>query len=196
VVALSAMVLIRTRRPVISGAVAIGLMALTVVAAPSGLSQRFLRISSYEGFRQDAHLARWLDTLHLIAERPVFGSGAGTYQIAFAAHNTSTPPQYAHYADNDYLQWMAETGIVGTLATLTLLVFALRRSVEAASWNLAALGCAGSIIAILAHSVFEFQMYVPANVLTLAWIAGIGCGIGGAVPRDRGPTPRRPAFLA
>jgi O-antigen ligase len=72
---------------------------------------------------------------------------------------------------------MAETGIVGTLATLMLLAFALRRSMMAASWSLAALGCAGSIIAILAHSAFEFQMYVPANVLTLAWICGVGCGI-------------------
>ena len=64
-----------------------------------------------------------------------------------------------------------------TLATLMLLAFALRRSLMAASWSLAALGCAGSIIAILAHSAFEFQMYVPANVLTLAWISGVGCGI-------------------
>jgi hypothetical protein len=40
-----------------------------------------------------------------------------------------------------------------------------------------ALGAMGSIVALLAHSVFEFQMYIPANVLTLAWIAGIGCGV-------------------
>jgi len=177
IVAISAMVLARTRRPVLSGAAAIGLIALTFLVAPSGLHERFLRISSYKGFRNDAHLQRWRDTLRLIAERPLFGSGAGTYEIAFAPHNTSTLPQYADHADNDYLQLMAETGIIGTVATLMLLAFALRRSLMAASWNLAALGCAGSIFAILTHSVFEFQMYVPANVLTLAWICGVACGI-------------------
>ena len=177
IVAISAMLLVRTRRPAVSAAAAIGLIALSFLVAPTGLRERFLRIASYQGFRDDAHLLRWGETLQLIAERPVFGSGAGTYEVAFAPYNRSTLPQYAHHADNDYLQLMAETGIVGTLTALALLVFALRRSVAAASWNLAALGCAGSIIAILTHSVFEFQMYVPANVLTLAWIAGVGCGI-------------------
>jgi O-antigen ligase len=177
ILAIAAMVLFRTRRPVIAGAAAVGSIALALMFAPNGLWERFQRISTYEGFRNDAHLARWHDTLRLIATRPAFGSGAGTYEIAFASHNTSSPPQDAQHADNDYLQLMAETGIVGTLATLALLAFALRRCVEAGAWNLAALGCASSIIAMLAHSVFEFQMYVPANVLTLAWIAGVGCGL-------------------
>jgi O-antigen ligase len=177
ILATTAMVFFRTRRPLITSGAAVGLIAVTVLAAPSGLFERFRRICTYEGFRNDAHLARWNDTVRMIAARPVFGWGAGTYEIAFAPHNTSSAPRYAHHADNDYLQLMAETGIVGTLATLTLLTFALRRSVEAGARNLAALGCAGSIIAILAHSVFEFQMYIPANVLTLAWIAGVACGV-------------------
>ncbi|PYT07785.1 MAG: hypothetical protein DMF60_06375, partial [Acidobacteria bacterium] len=108
IVAISAMVLARTRRPVVSCAAAIGLIALTFLVAPSGLRERFLRISSYKGFRDDAHLLLWRDTLRLIAERPVFGSGAGTYEIAFASHNMSTLPRHAHHADNDYLQLMAE----------------------------------------------------------------------------------------
>jgi len=175
--AMLAMVLIRTRKFKMAAAAAAVLIVAGLLLAPSGLGERFQRISTYRGFRSDAHLARWQDTLKLIAARPLFGSGAGTYPVAFAPYNTSTEPRYAHHADNDYLQLLAEIGIAGTLATLALLAYALRRCVQNSRWNLAALGCAGSMIALLAHSVFEFQMYIPANVITLAWIAGVGCGV-------------------
>jgi O-antigen ligase len=175
--AIVAMVAIHTRKFKMAGfATAIMLLAVLLLA-PSGLGERFQRISSFDGFQHDAHLARWQDTLRLIAARPLFGSGAGTYPVAFAPYNTSTTARYAHHADNDYLQLLAEIGIAGTLATLALLAFALYCSVRASRWNLAALGCAGAMIALLAHSVFEFQLYIPANVLTLAWIAGVGSGV-------------------
>lgn len=175
--AVVAMVLIFTRRLRWTLAAAGAVIAITLLWAPSGLGARFERIMSYQGFRKDAQLVHWQDTLKLIAARPVFGSGAGAYRVAFAPYNTSTPQHDAGDAANDYLQLLAEIGIAGTVAALALLGVALVRSIQAGRTDLAALGCAGAMIALLAHSVFEFQMYVPANVLTLCWIAGAGCGI-------------------
>jgi len=174
--AIVVMVLIRTRQFKMAGAAALVLVIAGLVLAPAGLGERFERISTYAGFHHDAQLTRWQDTLRLIEARPFLGSGAGTYPIAFAPYNTSSDSLHDH-ADNDYLQLLAEIGISGTLATLALLVLALRRYVRAARWSLVALGAAGSMIALLAHSLFEFQMYIPANVLTLAWIAGVGWGV-------------------
>jgi hypothetical protein len=37
-----------------------------------------------------------------------------------------------------------------------------------------AIACAGSFTAILLHSFVDFNLYVPANSLLFAWIAGIG----------------------
>jgi hypothetical protein len=72
---------------------------------------------------------------------------------------------------------LAEIGLAGTLETLALLAFALRSCVKVSGCNLAALGCVGSMTALLAHNVFEFQLYIPANVLPLACVAGVGRGI-------------------
>ena len=174
--AIVAMVLMRTRRFKITGAVALVLILTGLVLAPSGLGERFDRVSTLAGFSHDAHIQRWRDTVRMIEARPFLGSGAGTYPVAFAFYNSSSGHGSASHADNDYLQLLAEIGFAGTLATLGLLAIALRRYIRASRWSLAALGAAGAMIALLAHSLFEFQMYIPANVLTLAWIAGIGWG--------------------
>ena len=180
----TAMVFFRTRRLVMAVAATAALTAVTLLFAPAGLGERFARLSTFNGFHNDAHLARWRDTLRLIAARPVFGSGAGAFSIAFAPYDSSGKPSHPAHADNDYLQLMAETGVGGTLATLSLMALALRRCLRTGVSNLAALGCAGSMIALLVHSIFEFQMYVPANMLTLAWISGVGCGIRSSPDAD------------
>jgi O-antigen ligase len=177
VAAVTAMVMFRTRKLFQTAAATAALTGVILLFAPTGLGERFARIYTYEGFRNDAHLVRWHDTLRLIAERPVFGSGAGSFPIAFAPYDTSGKSVSATHADNDYLQLMGEFGAVGTLAMLSLLALALRRCLRTGVSNFAALGCAGAMIALLVHSIFEFQMYVPANMLTLAWISGVGCGI-------------------
>jgi hypothetical protein len=37
--------------------------------------------------------------------------------------------------------------------------------------------CAGSLAAILLHSLADFNLYIPANAMLLAWIAGLTVGI-------------------
>ena len=172
-IAVVAMVTIRTRRPGIVAAAAATVLVAGVLLAPTGLAERFERISTYDGFRHDAQLTRWRNTLPLIAAHPLLGSGARTYGVALADHD----PNGDDHADNDYLQILAEMGVVGTLAVFVPLGVILWRCIQTGQHNLAALACAGSMVALLAHSVFEFQMYIPANVLTLCWIAGTGCGV-------------------
>ncbi len=36
------------------------------------------------------------------------------------------------------------------------------------------MGVIGSIVAIGLHSLVDFNMYIPANAMTLAWIVGLG----------------------
>jgi len=167
-IAVVAIVTIRTRRPGFVAAAAAAVLVAAVLLAPTGLAERFERISTYDGFRHDAQLTRWRNTLPLIAAHPMLGSGAGTYGVAL--------PSGDDHADNDYLQILTEMGVVGMLAVFVPLGVILWRCIQTGRHNLAALACAGSMVALLAHSVFEFQMYIPANVLTLCWIAGAGCG--------------------
>ena len=40
-----------------------------------------------------------------------------------------------------------------------------------------ALACAGALAAILVHSFADFNFYIPANAMLLAWIAGMTAGL-------------------
>ena len=40
-----------------------------------------------------------------------------------------------------------------------------------------AVACAGALAAILVHSLADFNLYIPANAMLLAWIAGMTAGL-------------------
>ena len=40
------------------------------------------------------------------------------------------------------------------------------------TWSLS-LACAGSLSAILLHSTADFNLYIPANAMVVAWVAAI-----------------------
>ena len=84
------------------------------------------------------------------------------------------------YAHNDYLQGLAELGIVGFAILAVLLgalvrefIRAIRRSVQPAL----ALAAAGALADVAAHSFTDFNLHIPANALVAAWIAGIASGL-------------------
>jgi len=131
----------------------------------------------------------WRDSLHLVAAYPVFGSGLGTYAVAFLKYQTSIVDRLFDYAHNDYLQLTAELGAAGFLLLAALVlpvgVNAFRAATRSRDpdtrWL--ALGCAGAFTAIGLHSLLDFNTYIPANALMLAWIGGISAGV------PAGPTP-------
>jgi len=125
----------------------------------------------------------WRETLHLIAAYPAFGCGLGNYETAFLRYQTSVVDRVFTYAHNDYLQVASELGAAGFLIAAALLLPVFARPFRAATQGpdrttrFLGLGCAGAIAAIVLHSLTDFNMYVPANALALAWICGIGASL-------------------
>ena len=83
------------------------------------------------------------------------------------------------FAHNDYLQYLAELGFVGFAIVMTAIVGVLIPVVkgivrsEDENRRLLLVGCAGSFLAIGLHSLVDFNLYIPANGMILAWIAGV-----------------------
>jgi O-antigen ligase len=83
------------------------------------------------------------------------------------------------YAHNDYLQVLAEFGVFGAIAGLVFVLRLFYRSIRGALFTPSidqrylAIACIASFVAILLHSVVDFNMYVPANGMVFAWVAGI-----------------------
>jgi len=157
---------------------ALGLVAVLALAvlAPAQLTERLTNVT-FEG-----RVEVWHDTLHLIAAYPIFGTGLGGYVSAFEKFKTSEFEYVQDYAHNDYLQFLAELGVIGFAIAAALLLTALNRAVRTSQQSpdpgihWLAVACGGALAAILVHSTVDFNLYVPANATLLAWICGITAG--------------------
>ena len=119
---------------------------------------------------------------------PLIGTGSGTYLFygrKFRGQAVQADPVYAH---NDYLQLLAEYGTVGLGAFLLFFLahcrrgwidarqlgpkrVAQRRGLTSNAMALNA-GALAAVAAIALHSVVDFNLHIPANVLVLAFVFG------------------------
>lgn len=114
---------------------------------------------------------------------PVFGSGLGSFAVVFPRYSAEgTVESYTH-AHNDYLELLAETGLVG-MALLGLVVVlsmgaALRAQRERGDPVMRGISFAAimGVVALLIHSMADFNLQIPANalmfmqLLAFAWVS-------------------------
>ncbi len=112
----------------------------------------------------------WNSTLDLIKDKPVLGSGFGGYAAAIPAFDTSGGKFSLKQAHNDYLEIMANGGLVGLLlfAAFGVLV------AESISKNLKSrdtfrrsccFGAAIGMFGVLIHSFVDFGLHIMINAM-------------------------------
>jgi O-antigen ligase len=140
---------------------------------------RFAGLANTETISADTRAQIWRESVGVVKAFPVFGCGLGGYESAFLRFKTVAPMSTVDFAHNDYLQVLAEMGVVGFSVGFLLLLVVLRSAFRGALYahslddRLMSVACIASLTAILLHSLVDFNMYVPANALAVAWIAGI-----------------------
>ena len=136
----------------------------------------------------------WIPTFHQFQLNPVFGTGSGTYLYygrLFRPSGMERDPTYAH---SDWLQLLAEFGLVAIAGLGAFLFYHLRsgwtfladviarRTVEGerdapgfhGDNSLALItGSLSGIAALLAHSAVDFNLHIPPNTLILAVLFGM-----------------------
>lgn len=141
---------------------------------------RFEEFQQGGGLRMEARVLIWKDAVNLVREYPLFGTGLGTFGVAFRRFQTSLVEFNVDHAHNDYLQIIVETGTLGFLL-LFLPILGLFAGMLGFFWRTTpsysqsvVLGCLGSTLALLLHSFTDFNLEIPANALIFALILGIG----------------------
>jgi hypothetical protein len=126
-----------------------------------------------------------VDTLRLFRDRPVLGWGLAAFADALPAYKRRHGDVRTVHAENDALEFLAEGGLVGfLLAVATGMAVArgvhdrVTRSQDRARNGLA-LGAVAACAALLAHSLADFNLRIPANALVFASVAGLA-----AAPRS------------
>ena len=161
-------------------AMVVVLTVLAFIFLPSDpLIARYSQLAPTGAISSDFRTGMWRDALGVIKTFPLFGCGLGAYESCNARFQTTAPMFTVDFAHNDYLQYLAEFGAFAFLAALLFMVGIFRRAIRSAmdepstDRRYVALACAGSFAAILLHSFVDFNLYIPANAMLLAWIAGI-----------------------
>lgn len=111
------------------------------------------------------------DTWRIFLDHPLIGTGMGTLQQVFPPYETLYDSKVVNHAHNDYLEVLAESGVLGGLCCAWFLGILLLESLKGladlgssfgAALNLSGLvGCSG----LLVHSLVDFNLRIPANAL-------------------------------
>jgi O-antigen ligase len=109
----------------------------------------------------------WRVTLDVIQGNLPFGAGLGAFGVAYTPYDSMSGLERVEQSHNDYLQVLADAGIVGALIGLFFL-FRLFVAGKAASGirndyrRGIAFGALAGIFAILVHSIFDFVLHTTA----------------------------------
>jgi O-antigen ligase len=137
----------------------------------------------------------WRDTVTMIRANPLLGVGLGAYETAFSIYTKSDGSLRVPQAHNDYLQIVADCGVVGGLLALWFLV-SLFRAVASGTrssdplYAALALGSGAGTFGMLVHSLFDFNLQLPSNVLLFLLLAAVASHVGAAAKDKDGSTLR------
>lgn len=118
----------------------------------------------------------WKDTLSMIASNPILGVGLGAYETAYPIYSHSDGTLRVEFAHNDYLQILADGGILGGVIAVAFLVMftrAFSRGLNAPDPLVRgiALGGGAGIFALLVHSMMDFNLQIPSNALLFLFLS-------------------------
>jgi O-antigen ligase len=150
-----------------------------VFLPPERLIQRFAEFVSTDGLTSEGRTELLVETIPLIRAYPVFGCGLGGYETAFSRFKISGVLVTDDFVHNDYLQLLAELGaigfVIGAALAFSVVRITLRSAVKSSDPEARYFGvaCLGALFTIALHSLVDFNLYIPANALLLAWISGM-----------------------
>jgi len=136
----------------------------------------------------------WRQTWDLFVRFPVFGTGWGGFSTAFNHFKTAFGGMMCWHVENDYLQLLVETGVVGMVVYGVLIVRLLRAGVRHALYDRLlepeyVFGAVAALVCFGVNALFEFVGQIPANLLLAASLLGFLLGSRAAAAAPTAPRP-------
>jgi len=113
----------------------------------------------------------WSNVTSIIKDFPLLGTGLGTFASVYPVYEETPSPGHLSHAHNDFLEYFSELGVVGMalllggilfLAVNSFIIWRVRRHPQVKGL---ALGGIVAIVIILIHSITDFNLHIPANML-------------------------------
>jgi O-antigen ligase len=167
------------RKGLVLGIIGVTLAAAFIVLSTTPVVERILTLTE-RAPESNLHsrMMVWGGAVRMIENHPVLGTGPGTF--AFAYTKFQPPGLSKHYtmAHNDYLHFVSEVGLP-LIAIIIWMIIALYRKGFRKLKNPSrlvrgiTLGAMSGITAILVHSVGDFNLHIPCNVILFVVLSAI-----------------------
>ncbi len=151
----------------------IGLTFLSLYIGIDAVLARFSRL------QDQSRIDVWNNTVQIIGDYPVFGTGLGTFQWMLPLYEKHWQKAHFTYAHNDYLEYLSELGIVGFGLLVGGILFMLVKSFliwreRRRHWVKGlAMGGIVAVVNMLIHSITDFNLHIPANMLLFAAVLAL-----------------------
>ncbi len=169
---------VKERQKWIMNFLKVSFVIITIVALNVGM------VSVIERFALDdlLHEGRpivWGKVVEVIGDYPLLGTGLGTFASIYPVYDDSGSSIHYSHAHNDYLEYLSELGVVGLVMLLGGVVFIVVRSFLV--WRVRrhpeikglALGGMVAVVVILIHSITDFNLHIPANMVLFTVIVAL-----------------------
>ncbi len=149
---------------------------ITLYIGIKNTSDKFMKTN----FDKAGRFRRWPDSLNMLKDFPLFGTGFGTYKNAFLLYDTDVGGKWSTNAHNEYLETFTDGGILGFALGIFLLglviysiykMWIVRRHPKI---RLFGIGLLSAIYAALFHSFFDYALRIPSNSFIFILILGLG----------------------
>ncbi len=140
--------------------------------------ERFARLWTSD-LSQERRLVMLKDSWQIFLDHPWAGTGAGTLVAVYPQYASLDDGRLVDHAHNDYVEMMAETGLVGGLCALAFVVLLFRNALKnlqtdrntfiLAARTGALVACSG----LLLHSLVDFNFHIPSNALLFFLLAAL-----------------------
>jgi len=164
-------------RTLAAGAVVL-LLAIAMVSW-IGVGRALDRFAQYRTLEvsQARRVEMTRDSWRIFRDHPLLGTGLGTLQQVFPRYETMYDALVVNHAHDDYVELLADAGIVGGLlgASFLVLLFwqgarALGESRSTTDFALHG-GALTACVGLLIHSFSDFNLHIPANLLIFLLLA-------------------------
>jgi O-antigen ligase len=145
-------------------------LIITIISLYLGIGATIERFS-LDHLLREQRPTFWANALKIFSNYPLVGSGLGTFTGLYPDVEQEGVLVRAFHAHNDYLEYLAELGILGMglllggilfLAVKSFLVWRERNHPEVKGL---ALGGIIAVVSIVVHSLTDFNLHIPANML-------------------------------
>lgn len=143
------------------------------------LFERFERIVDVQGRITEPRITRWNDSMKIVRDFPLWGTGFGTYMNIYPRYRTIPGTITTEHAHNDYLELLTDGGVLSFFLMSWFLIAVFFRSFRVFSrrrslWSVYLfIGSATGMLSVLIHSITDFNLHIGANGLYFFFLAGL-----------------------